>query len=285
MQPSVFFRAALLCGVLSFTCAAGWADILPPNQKPVEHTYEIVNLAQYQDYLIVVYPFICDSSGTDLADTDLSLNPQLRFYPDYEVLRPSTAYPVTKFCPDVALHALPAARVRTLEKGDVDIGPYRPKGKPFLAIREVEALTINQRRAFFNKNPRVLNSDFRLHPIWHVDGGSPLRAIHEELLIDRLDREGFRLRGHRVTYHYDDGQKEILAFVEGRRPPPSREKAPPKAPPKARPGASPALAAALPEPMPMEPTSPLVSLGLAVAACLFLVLIGLILRRNRPARR
>lgn len=84
---------------------------------------------------------------------------------------------------------------------------------------DLASKTLAEQQAFFADDPRLFRTDFKFvdNPPY-AGTGSPLRSVHEELRVLRVDAEALVIVLDEATYRFVDGTEQTLKLAHTRRP-------------------------------------------------------------------
>jgi len=255
---SIAVLVALICG---FVAGPAAADGVPDGMAGVQSDFSVVNLAEFPDTLFVTYPAYCDLATKrprGLAEPDELAEPDS--IADYNVITEGVNW-AHGWCMESVIYALDRRAFTLLPRPR---SPTPESGELPIPIAELAALTPAQRSAFFHgDDPRKQSTGRQLQPTrWVVNASERLRHVHDLLRVVRAG-DGLALRCAAVRYTYaDDSEEEVPCLTDERPPPTGNGK--PRRPPQL------SMISAIPR-WPF----------IAAAGLVFLVMVGLGLRRRR----
>jgi hypothetical protein len=219
LRVGMAMRAGSLLAV-ALAASDARADIVPNGSKVIDYSYEVTNLAQFPDVTFVVWPRTCGSGGEPLGAINyVDPSEKERHVIDYEVLEPGRRE-LLKYCAASSrVYALDAKAYPTDERvADKDDWALAwTKGKSYLGVKAIDAMTIKDRVPFFAS---ARHSDYAFAYVVILRHTSPIKAIHDVLTIKSVDAGGVVVAPLRVRYTYEGGKSEELAWSGGKHPRP-----------------------------------------------------------------
>lgn len=170
-------------------------------EETATSSFGVVNLGDFPEVLLVVYPAACGAAADGAAD--------------YRVVTKGTQAP-SGACAQSWIYALERGAWTLLAPvaGQEGVEPAPP-------IAELEAMTPGERAGLFTGDARVVATGRQLQPTrWAVAETERVRHVHDALKLERR-ADGWALPSVGARYVFRDGTEEEVASTTGERPPPS----------------------------------------------------------------
>ncbi|MFC1774938.1 hypothetical protein ACFLZN_01335 [Nanoarchaeota archaeon] len=194
MRKVIFILIALL--VLISTC---YADIITPDEKPVDYCFEISNLDEFPEYVFLV---------------DYSIN-------EYSIL--------TGEC--VSFYKLDTATIYAIEDSKFDesdflIDELLPDcigltGEEMRECYNRQADLLEKGRLleeeYFKTNPDLIKSDLTFYPATTVDLLDPTNSVKDVFSITSIG-DKLEIKKVKVIYEFDDWTSQEIEYVTDDRP-------------------------------------------------------------------
>lgn len=221
-RANPFIRRSIVVWLATLLVTLGWlprarADIVPPGEKYISASWELLGMDQHADQLFVAFPFgVCYGWSPDFW----RLNPHLdQAEQNYEVLKPGQRYAVHKFCPEMQIYALDRAAFTTsTETLSEDLDFYRSRGLERVRIAELDKLRTTEKIAFFASDPRVRRSGLRVSYPLTTFSASVVTATHELLRITEASGQSLVVAPEAVVLTLLDAKLLRRPYVNGQRP-------------------------------------------------------------------